>query len=173
MRLLCLTVGFAAPHALLASRLVGPDHPLPAGLPGGGGCGALGELGGEIHNVSRNSFQIWCPLAIATANLRTKIMDFRGFDSSRTLILRGGTLMTTGKIPRMQESRNRSREILGREIGRTPMFAPSLSLLRWAVEPWGLGLPGLDAAGPSGFRAGHPKHEMHWRKTKVVLKVVS
>ena len=38
-----------------------------------------------------------------TANLRTEILDFRGFDSSRVLILRGGILMSIGSpwgIPR-------------------------------------------------------------------------
>ena len=35
----------------------------------------------------------------ATANLRTKILNFGGFDSSRNLILRGGTLMSIGDIP--------------------------------------------------------------------------
>ena len=30
------------------------------------------------------------------ANLRTKILDFRGFDSSRILSLRGGILMSIG-----------------------------------------------------------------------------
>ena len=34
-----------------------------------------------------------------TANLRTKIMDFRGFDSSRILILRGGILRPVGNFP--------------------------------------------------------------------------
>ena len=34
-------------------------------------------------------------------NLRTKILDSRGFDSSRILILRGGILMSTGNIPEM------------------------------------------------------------------------
>ena len=32
----------------------------------------------------------------ATANLRTEILDFRGFDSSRILILSGGILMSIG-----------------------------------------------------------------------------
>ena len=31
-----------------------------------------------------------------TANLRTKILDFRGFDSNIILILRGGILMSVG-----------------------------------------------------------------------------
>ena len=34
-----------------------------------------------------------------TANLRTKILDFRGFDSSRILILRGGIPRPTGNFP--------------------------------------------------------------------------
>ena len=33
------------------------------------------------------------------ANLCTKILDFRGFDSSRVLILRGGVLMSIGDFP--------------------------------------------------------------------------
>ena len=33
-----------------------------------------------------------------TANLRTKILDFRGFDSSRILSLRGGILMSIGNF---------------------------------------------------------------------------
>ena len=35
----------------------------------------------------------------ATANLRTKILDFRGFDSSRILILSGGILVSIGDFP--------------------------------------------------------------------------
>ena len=35
----------------------------------------------------------------STANLRTKIVDFRGFASSRILILRGGILVSIGKFP--------------------------------------------------------------------------
>ena len=34
-----------------------------------------------------------------TGNLRTNIMDFRVFDSSRILILRGGLLMSKGNFP--------------------------------------------------------------------------
>ena len=34
-----------------------------------------------------------------TANLRTKILDFRGFGSSGILIVRGGVLMSTGSFP--------------------------------------------------------------------------
>ena len=35
----------------------------------------------------------------STANLRSKILDFRGFDSSRILILRGGVLRSIGNCP--------------------------------------------------------------------------
>ena len=38
-------------------------------------------------------------LRFATANLRTNIMDFRGFDSSTILILRGGMIMSIGYFP--------------------------------------------------------------------------
>ena len=34
-----------------------------------------------------------------TANLRTNIMGFRGFDSSTILILRGGILASVGILP--------------------------------------------------------------------------
>ena len=36
---------------------------------------------------------------VCTANLRTKILGFRGFDSSIILILRGATLMFVGDLP--------------------------------------------------------------------------
>ena len=59
-------------------------------------------------------------LADGTANLRTKILDFRGFDSSRILFLRGGILMSIGDFPEVL-----SQQILvvgiimiSREIGR-------------------------------------------------------
>ena len=38
-------------------------------------------------------------LDASTANLRTKTLDFRGFDSSRVLILTGGIIMPIGQIP--------------------------------------------------------------------------
>ena len=41
-----------------------------------------------------------------TANLRTKILDFRGFDSSIILMLRGGILMSTGNFPESLSQRN-------------------------------------------------------------------
>ena len=53
----------------------------------------------------------------ATANLRTKIPDFRGFDASRILILRGGVLMPIGDFPYIWVNES-SRDNLSREIGR-------------------------------------------------------
>ena len=78
-----------------------------------------------------------------TADLRTKILDFRGFDSSRILILRGGIPRPTGQFPGNLESTNLSREILSREIGH-----------RGTCEPfWRLPLPGTGATrGPGRTR---------------------
>ena len=42
---------------------------------------------------------------LRTANLRTKILDFRGFDSSRIFILRGGILRPIGSSPKMMSQR--------------------------------------------------------------------
>ena len=65
-----------------------------------------------------------------TANLRTKILDFRGFDSSRILNLRGGILMYV-------ESTTLSRNNLSTEIGR--MRTGCGSLLRYPEAAIGLG----------------------------------
>ena len=50
-----------------------------------------------------------CGLVVArkgcTANLRTKILDFRGLDSSRILILRSGILMSIGHFPEVLSQR--------------------------------------------------------------------
>ena len=45
-------------------------------------------------------------------------MDFRGFDSSAILILRGRILMSVGDFPGKFESSNVSRDNVSREIGR-------------------------------------------------------
>ena len=55
------------------------------------------SLGGRFRNRQRWSEQR-SPLQF-TANLRTKILDFRGFDSSIILILRGGILRSLGNFP--------------------------------------------------------------------------
>ena len=59
------------------------------------------------------------PLSRHAPNLPTKILDFRGFDSSIILDLRGGILMSIGEFPGNLESMNLSRDNLSREIGRT------------------------------------------------------
>ena len=41
----------------------------------------------------------WAGGITLTANLRTQTMDFRGLDSSRILIVRGGILMSIGNFP--------------------------------------------------------------------------
>ena len=59
------------------------------------------------------------PDSRSTANLRTKILDFRGFETSRILILRGRVLMPEGNSP---ESLSRAILVgicnLSTEIGR-------------------------------------------------------
>ena len=40
-----------------------------------------------------------CLEQVGTASLRTKILDFRRFDSSRILMLRGGILLSKGNSP--------------------------------------------------------------------------
>ena len=53
------------------------------------------------------------------ADLRPKIPDFRGFDSSRILSLRGGVPRPTGDFPGSVEPANLCLENLSREIGRS------------------------------------------------------
>ena len=52
----------------------------------------------------------------ATANLRTKILDFRGFDSRIILILRGGVLMSIGDFPESLSQQILAGTIFFREI---------------------------------------------------------
>ena len=47
----------------------------------------------------KRALPIYRSLALRTASLRTKILDFRGFDSSITLILRRGILRSIGNFP--------------------------------------------------------------------------
>ena len=62
-----------------------------------------------------------------TANLRTKIIDVRGFDSSIILSLRGEILMSIGVSP----------EILSQQI----FFWSNLSKENWTYSPSRAGLP--------------------------------
>ena len=74
----------------------------------------------------------WCCLLlvclfVCVACIHTKILDFRGFDSSRILILRGGILKSIGNFPDVSSQQNLSREILSREIGCTSTSQSSRS----------------------------------------------
>ena len=54
------------------------------------------------HGSGHSSgFQACTEEKTTTANLRSKILDFRGFDSIRILILRVGILMSIGDFPEM------------------------------------------------------------------------
>ena len=54
----------------------------------------------------------------STANLRTATSDFRGFDSSGILILRGGILLSIGNFPEILSQQILvRRDKLRREIG--------------------------------------------------------
>ena len=59
-----------------------------------------------------------------TANLRAKILDFKGFDSSIILISKGGIFMSKGEFPRNSESTNLIRDDLSRKIGRNKIGTP-------------------------------------------------
>ena len=67
------------------------------------------------------------PGATDTADLRTKTLDFGGFDSSRILILRGGTLMSIGSFPESS-----SQQIL---VGRVLVGRSSRG--PWTPAAWG------------------------------------
>ena len=69
------------------------------------------------------------PLCL-TANLRTKILDLRGLDSGRILILRGGIPRSIGNS-RMCESSNLGRDNRSREIGRSPSRTLTHSACAW------------------------------------------
>ena len=67
-----------------------------------------------------------------TASLRTKILDFRGFDSNIIFIVRCGISRLGGKLSGNVESTNLSRDNLGREIGRTRFEPPKQRRVRSA-----------------------------------------
>ena len=71
--------------------------------------------------------------ACHTANLRTKIMDIRGFYSNIILSLRGGIPRPIGICLAKFESSNLSRDNLSREIGRIES-CHSLGLTRWDIN---------------------------------------
>ena len=58
----------------------------------------------SFHLLSRTCVHTAAVAVTSTANLRTKILDFRGFGSGGILISRGGILMPMGDFPRSLES---------------------------------------------------------------------
>ena len=98
------------------------------------------------------------------ANLRTNIMDFRGFDSSIILNVRGGILMSIGNFPVKFESSNLSRDNVSREIGctlhrehrphrRVPSFGRRVQMFDTRRHRGGAPLLGMDIFYPSPFSA--------------------
>ena len=86
----------------------------------------------EVLSVPLCSASSFCKLSlgtgIVTANLRTKILDFGGFDSCMILILRGG--IPRPMFPGNHESTNLSRDNVTREIGRTCSHIRPFFILR-------------------------------------------
>ena len=71
----------------------------------------LSFMGGVMKGVTGASITVtFSRTSIhSKANLRTKILDFRGFDSNGVLILRGGILKSIGSFPQNVESTHLSR----------------------------------------------------------------
>ena len=78
-----------------------PPLTVVAGWPAGWLAGWLAaSLAGGLPGRPGFSRGRWL-VARPTANLRTEILDFRGSDSSRVSIFRGGMLMPIGNLPEM------------------------------------------------------------------------
>ena len=90
-----------------------------------------------------------------TANLRTKIMDFRGFDSSIILNLKGWNSHVQRGFPGNVESTNLGGDNLSREIGRRapPLSKPPADVARKLEEP---AVRACEPATGSSSRAGPP-----------------
>ena len=72
-----------------------------------------------------------------TANLRTKILDFRGFDSRMILILRGWILTSTGKSPEcLSQAISAGRILVGR-LGVWRLFVGGTGSSRSLADRWG------------------------------------
>ena len=72
----------------------------------------------------------------STANLPTNIVDFRGLDSSKILILRGGILRPDRELPGKFESSNLGRDNVSREFWRTGFDAAAMLLQEaWPMRP--------------------------------------
>ena len=69
-------------------------------------------------------------LAEDAANLRTKILDFRGFGSSVVLSLRGGVLMSIGNFPESLSQQILVAMLLVGRLGVSSLFARMCALCR-------------------------------------------
>ena len=81
------------------------------------------------------------PPPSSTANFHTKILDFRGFDSSRILVFKGWNSQAHREFPGKSESSNLSGDSLSGEIGRSfkppqqySRFLPSQDELRYFMD---------------------------------------
>ena len=75
-------------HIVLHSGSTNSNHEGDTGM-------RRNHVGTSVHTRA----SVLCPSRFgSTANLRTKILDFRRFDSSRILILRGGILRPIGNF---------------------------------------------------------------------------
>ena len=76
----------------------------------------------EVIDLHREPFECRMGTLLHTANLRTKILDFRGFDPSKLFISRSGMLMSIGIFP----------EVLSQQIldGRILVLVGRLGVLR-------------------------------------------
>ena len=74
-------------------------------------------IGTEVSLRSRPSAPAPCLRQHRTTNLGTKILDFRGFDSSIILIIRGGILVSMGEVLESLSQESSKRNNLSRDIG--------------------------------------------------------
>ena len=78
-------------------------------------------------------------IVVVTANLCTKIPGFRGFDSSRILILRGGILMSIGNFSESLSQQIFVGIILVGRLGVAALVAVQRSRSRWHLRNQGGG----------------------------------
>ena len=70
----------------------------------------------DIVQMSPDMLPSHLPFTPHTANLRTKILDFRRFDSNRILIVRGGILGSIGDFPEIPNQRTLVRGLSARGL---------------------------------------------------------
>ena len=94
----------------------------------------------DVLHKSHNTIMSRTMCSSVTANLRTKILDFTGFDSSiMNINVKGWNSHVHKDLPGYFESTNLSRDDLSREIGRKRHLSVSDASLRRpkpARSPW-------------------------------------